>query len=266
MSIQRNIRLIAIISGLLLSPVAHAFFFILPIPNLAKPAPLNTIIDALEKSDETKAVAYASEDKTFGSKTWVWGHYSGHVTQAEADRIALSRCQSSLANAKAQKAGGKELYDFGTKVCELHNFENKTVSRYVTEQQEQRPAPIIPVTPSEPVAPMRYEPQATEPRQESTPVNIISPSAVATPAVLASEPTPPTVKRQEGQTAPALTVSNPPTQLPTGAPQEQRNETKPPREENQTARKLRELNELRKEGLITEREFNEKRKAILSAM
>ena len=60
----------------LMPNAASAFFFIIPIPNLAKPPQLNALIEALEKSDETKAVAYVSEDKTFGSKYWVWGRRS----------------------------------------------------------------------------------------------------------------------------------------------------------------------------------------------
>ncbi|HUO43388.1 MAG TPA: SHOCT domain-containing protein [Burkholderiales bacterium] len=39
-----------------------------------------------------------------------------------------------------------------------------------------------------------------------------------------------------------------------------------PPEENSTARRLRELGELRKQGLITEKEYNKKRQAILSDM
>lgn len=54
--------------------------------------------------------------------------------------------------------------------------------------------------------------------------------------------------------------------VPASAPSAQNQPTKPPNTESATARKLRELNELRKEGLITESEYNEKRKAILSAM
>jgi len=107
---------------------SHAWFLILPIPNFAKPTQLQSLIDALEKSNETKAVAYVSEAKTFGGKYWVWGHFSGHVLQPEADRIALERCAASLLNAKNQSAGGQPLYDFGDKKCELYEFENKTVS------------------------------------------------------------------------------------------------------------------------------------------
>lgn len=101
---------------------AYAWFFIFPIPNIAKPAALQRVIDALEKSPETRALAFLSEDKTFGSKYWVWGRYTGYVTQEEADRIATERCETSKRNAQTQSAGGQPLYDFGDKKCELHPF------------------------------------------------------------------------------------------------------------------------------------------------
>ena len=61
------LRCCALFAGATLPAAASAFFFIIPIPNLAKPPALNALIEALEKSEETKAVAYVSEDKTFGS-------------------------------------------------------------------------------------------------------------------------------------------------------------------------------------------------------
>jgi hypothetical protein len=159
---------------------ANAWFFFFPIPNMSKPAALNSLIDALEKSDETKAVAYVSESKAFGQKMWAWGHHSGRMTQAEADKTALARCEASLAKAKAASAGGQPLYDFGAKRCELHEFLNKTV-----KLPEPPPAPVI---------------QPVEPQ------------------------------------------------------------------ENPTARRLRELDELRKNNLITEQEYAEKRLAIIADM
>lgn len=106
---------------------AHAIFFFIPIPNLAKPPELQKLIDAYEKSSETKAVAFVSEDKTFGSKQWVWAHKSGVMTPEEANNIALSACEASLKNVKSQLAGGKPIYDFGQKRCELYKFTNETV-------------------------------------------------------------------------------------------------------------------------------------------
>lgn len=101
---------------------------IIPLPNLSMPAGFQKIVDAYEKSNETKAVALASEDKTFGSKQWVIGHFSGSVTQEEANQRAMNACDNSLRIAKDQRAGGQPLYNFGEKKCELHKFQNKTVS------------------------------------------------------------------------------------------------------------------------------------------
>ncbi len=102
---------------------AYAFFFIFPIPNLAKPSALQATIDALEKSVETRALAFVSEDKSFGGKVWVWGkHASAEVSQETADRYALEQCERSLLNAKAKTEGGQLLYNFGDKKCELHPF------------------------------------------------------------------------------------------------------------------------------------------------
>lgn len=209
-----------------LNSAAHAFFFIIPIPNLAKPASLGKVIDALEKSEETKAVAYASEDKTFGSKQWVWGIYSGHVPQAEADRIAMARCQTSLANSKAQSAGGKPLYDFGTKSCELHNFSNKTVS---ARANEWNPGPVT----------AKPEPTTSSPNPN---VGTNSTEGAGT-TDSNSKPA-----NEDGARTPAVST--------TVALQ--------PPEASQATKKLRELEQLRKEGLISELEYQEKRKAVLS--
>jgi len=117
-----KLRLTGLIFMLLLSGRANAWFFIFPIPNVAKPAALQSLINALEKSEETRAVAYVSEDKTFASKVWTWGKYSGLVSQEEADQRALDMCRSNLAVAKSKTEGGQKLYDFGTKDCELYTF------------------------------------------------------------------------------------------------------------------------------------------------
>jgi hypothetical protein len=117
-----KLRLAGLIILVLLSGRANAWFFIFPIPNVAKPAALQSLINALEKSEETRAVAYVSEDKTFASKVWTWGKYSGLVSQEEADQRALDMCRSNLAVAKAKTEGGQKLYDFGTKDCELYSY------------------------------------------------------------------------------------------------------------------------------------------------
>jgi hypothetical protein len=169
--------------GMLFSNAAYAWFFFIPIPNVSRPPQLSALIDALEKSEETKAVAYASEDKTFGRKMWVWGHHAGKMTQAEANQTAMARCEVSLVRAKGMTAGGQPLYDFGNKKCELYEFVNKTVAL----PPPPPPAPVV-------------QPVAAEPP------------------------------------------------------------------ESPTARKLRELDELLKAGLINEQEYAEKRKTILADM
>lgn len=238
---RRYLAPLFLLALIVASVPAHAFFFIIPIPNVAKPAPLSTLIDALEKSEETKAIAYVSEDKTFGSKYWVWGSHSGHVPQEEADRQAMVKCLASLERAKAQSAGGKSLYDFGTKTCELYSFANKTVSPRAHEwNPAPPPAVTAPVSPMPPPAPASSAEQAPLP-QKSAATESLPDSKAPTYLTLPSEP--PSTTAQPTSTRPQTSTS-----------------------EGVTARKLRELESLRKERLITETEYNEKRKAILSAM
>lgn len=141
-------QILAITLASLLSTNVHAWFFIFPIPNLAKPGPLQITIDALEKSTETRALAFVSEDKAFGAKYWVWGKYSGEVSQETADRYALDQCESSLRNAKAKTEGGQSLYNFGDKKCELHPFTpndgpmNAEAKRKAAEEQQKQLAAI----------------------------------------------------------------------------------------------------------------------------
>lgn len=136
----RLLAAFVLVACLIFSTAANAIFFFIPIPNLSKPPALQTLIDALEKSEETKAVALVSEDKTFGRKYYVWGHHAGRVTQAEADRIAMSQCEAALARAKGMKAGGKELYDYGNKKCELYSFANQTLLLPAAEPAASSPA------------------------------------------------------------------------------------------------------------------------------
>lgn len=218
---------------LMISQPSKAFFFIIPIPNLSKPPQLNSLIDALEKSEETKAVAYVSEDKIFGSKQWAWGHFSGHVPQPEANRVAMARCVASLTNAKAQIAGGNSLYNFGTKTCELYSFANITVS-----------------------------PRAGEWKPES----VAAPPAIATPAQPVSSAAPvSTVAATIPASAPTAAVTEP-SAKPAAADPPPLVVSEPAVTEGATAKKLRELESLRKQGLISEAEYQEKRKAILAAM
>ena len=332
----RNVMFAAVsLMGMGLPLSASAWFFIFPIPNVGKPAPLEKIIDALEKSDQTKAVAFASEDKVFGSKYWVWSQFSGHVSQAEADRRAMSQCEASLANAKAQRAGGQPIYDFGKKTCELHTFINNAVSPQASEQQQPSPPQTPPVPPAVSLPAQQLQPapsasQLTQPIQGNESAGSTAWTAVSSdgerqirfnslrtarpivtyrfrvaPAANLSDPTGwevavevncdertrrnvpiaggiptpylptdhyPVSDRQEvefvcrwarGQwesTAPKATPIQA-TVVPAAAPA-----ARPPSAESSGARRLRELNELRKEGLISDSEFEAKKKEILSAM
>ena len=249
MSVKQSVVAMVALSALAASTPASAFFFILPIPNLAKPPALNALIDALEKSEETKAVAYVSEDKLFGAKYWVWGHHSGHFPQAEADRVALSKCQAALANSKSQTAGGKPLYDYGTKSCELYSFENKTVSARAHEWQP------TPTAQSPQPAPTAAPPASTQqPIAAPQPANPPSPPASAAPQTDAAPKTDPAQSSPPSQTQPQAAApqpQNPPPSTSTDSP---------------IAKRLRELETLRKDGLITEAEYQEKRKAILATL
>lgn len=131
MKISRVLILVFVVATTISN--ANAFFFFFPIPNFAKPPALQKIIDALEKSTDTKAVAYASEDKTFGSKQWTWGQMSGVMTQEEANSKAMKICDEALQKLKAQTVGGQPLYNFGGKTCELHKFSNETVNSPIKE-------------------------------------------------------------------------------------------------------------------------------------
>ncbi len=122
MNMKASLRALVFALASVFSASANAWFFIFPIPNFAKPGPLQVIIDALEKSNETRAVATASENKVFGSKYWVWGKYSGEVSQEVADQYALDQCENSLRTEKQRREGGQPVYDFGDKKCELHPF------------------------------------------------------------------------------------------------------------------------------------------------
>lgn len=103
---------------------ANAYAWSFPFLNLTRPDKLQKLIDELEQSAETRALAYVSEDKIFSSKPkhWAWAHHTGNISQEEANRIAVAKCEIALRASKAQNAGGKPRYDFGDKQCELYEF------------------------------------------------------------------------------------------------------------------------------------------------
>jgi len=118
---MKKISAILILIGMGISFNANAWFFFLPIPT-GWPNGLTTQVRTLADSNQTKALAYAGEDKTFGSKYYVWGHYLGDLPQNEAIKIALSKCNAGLARAKAEMLNGSPRWDFGDKKCELYGF------------------------------------------------------------------------------------------------------------------------------------------------
>ena len=104
---------------------SFAWFFIFPIPNLKKPPALERLIETLDQSTEIKALAYTSEDKTFGTKYWVWGHYVGKLSQEQANKIAIEKCTTVLEKAKLAEVGGVKTYDYGNNQCQLNEFSNQ---------------------------------------------------------------------------------------------------------------------------------------------
>ncbi|MBC7733276.1 MAG: SHOCT domain-containing protein [Bacteriovorax sp.] len=125
-----------------------------------------------------------------------------------------------MSKAKGETVGGKALYDYGKKKCELYAFANKTVWLPEPMPVQQTASPVAPV--------------------EAAPSQVaVAPIAAPAPVV-------------------------PPASSP--APQTQNETTATPVAEGSTARRLRELNELLKSGLITESEYKEKKKAILDSM
>lgn len=183
------------------------FFFLFPLPNLSKPAELSRTIDTLEKSDQTKALAYASETNAFGSKMYVWGKYTSTTqSQDEVNTIALNACTNSLERYKAMTEGGQPKYNFGTNKCELYQFSNKTTPISSPQPQQTQPVPV-----------------------DSAPkTQIIITSPVDSNKVTTS----PTEK------APDLTIES----------------------------KLRTLQNLRSQQLITEQEYQQKRKEALQGL
>jgi hypothetical protein len=102
---------------------AGAAFLFFPVPKTTKPAPLQKVIDELDKASEVKAVAYVFEDKAVGTKKWVWAHVSGAMPQEEANSTVLSACRDELEKLKQVTVNGQAKYVFGAKQCELHPFE-----------------------------------------------------------------------------------------------------------------------------------------------
>ena len=192
---------------------------IIPIPNLGFPPALGKIRDALEKSTDTKALATVGEDKTFGSRYWVWGHSAGKMTQADADSAAMRGCETSLTTAKSQTAGSQPLYDFGKNRCELYKFANVTVN--------------LPVAVTLDVA------------QPSTPQS----TAVA---VIIDTPVP----MQQPSATPAIEI----------APVQRNAQQNAAGPTSDIVSKMRDLDALYRQSLISKEEYEKKKKQLLDAL
>jgi hypothetical protein len=226
-SMKRNLLCLATV--FLLSTESQALI-IIPLPNLGFPPQLSAIRDALENSTDTKALATAAEDKTFGARMWVWGQAAGKMTQADADDQAMRRCEASLANAKRQAAGGQPLYNFGSKRCELYKFENVTLN---LPDRVAPPAPAA-IQPSEPVV---------------APIPTVSPDTTsATPAESVTPALPPAVVAPASGGQPFALQQN------------------PANASSDIVRKMRDLETLYRQNLITQDEYERKKKQLLDAM
>ena len=239
---KRSLSILA--AALLISHDCDAII-IIPLPNLGFPSALGKIRDALEKSTETKALATVGEDKVFGSRQWAWGQAAGKMTQADADELAMRRCEGSLANQKNQMAGGQPLYSFGAKRCELYKFANVTVSL---------PDPIAPPAAAQVVAPTPVAVQAPT----AAAVSASEPVAVQTPApvgaAIAAEQPAASVTPSASQPSASAASSPPPVQQtqPKGA--------------SEIVQKMKDLDTLYKQNLITQAEYERKKKQLLDAM
>jgi len=95
---------------------------------------LRAEVEEFEKiSDKTKALAYIKENNFFSQNHFIWGKFTGDVSQENADSIALSMCNKKLEEEKNRLIDGKRLYEFGDGKCELFSFINKSISTNIKE-------------------------------------------------------------------------------------------------------------------------------------
>jgi hypothetical protein len=116
------LRVFVALATMLATGAAHAFLLLLPLSNLGKPRELQSLIDALERSTQVRALAYAAEPRVFGDRHWVFAHVAGAATQQQAERDALQACRAVLQAARTERVGGELRWDFGDRDCELHAF------------------------------------------------------------------------------------------------------------------------------------------------
>ena len=148
---MKKISAFLFVIGLGISFNANAwFFFFVPLPT-SMPASFHNQIKTLEESNQTKAFAYAGEDKTFGSKYYVAGWYLGDLSQKEAIKIALQRCNVNLEKAKQENNSGIPRWNFGDKKCELYGFPKmpETAEMPTPEELAKETSPVIDIKPTE---------------------------------------------------------------------------------------------------------------------
>jgi len=219
-----------VFATVLLTMASHCAFaiIIIPIPNLALPPAISKTRDALEKSNDTKALATVGEDKYFGSRYWIWGHVSGKMTQADADSQALKKCEAWLANAKAQAVGGELLYKFGDKKCELYKFQNVTLN--------------LPDTVPNSSAPLLTAPAVNQDKPSYTLTDPIKIDSSATPPA----PSQPSSSAFSSNIPPAPVDAN--------------------KSGTAIIQKMNDLDNLLKQGLINQADYDRKKKQFLDEM
>lgn len=116
------LRVVVALAMLLAAGAAQAFLLLVPLPTLGKPRELQSLIDALERSTQVRALAYVVEPRLFGDRHWVFAHAAGAPTQAQAERDALETCRIALQAARTERVGGVLRWDFGDRDCALHVF------------------------------------------------------------------------------------------------------------------------------------------------
>ena len=171
-TINRNI-----LAAIVLFTTSHyaGAIILIPLPNLAFPDVISKTRDALEKSNDTKALATVGEDKVFGSRQWTWGQVSGKMTQADADAQAISKCEANLRSLKSQAVSGQPLYNFGNKSCELYKFQNVTLN--LPDPVLVIPAPVVATPVIKQDEPLTASPTVTATQTPSTTTAIKSGTA-----------------------------------------------------------------------------------------
>jgi hypothetical protein len=227
---MKKLYAILFIVGAGMSFQANAwFFFFLPIPT-AMPNALSNLIQKLTDSNQTKALAYVGEDKVFGQKYYVWGSYIGDLSQKEAVKLALERCNRSFDKAKNEMIDGVPRWNFGDKKCELYGFPQLPETAIMPNPADD-PVPEV-----APTADKKWVEPGTE-----LPYQLNKPSANSLPI------TPTAVKLLESKplVAPAPVV---------------------PISSSEGGKRLLELKSLLDQGVITQQDYDTKKSQILKSM